>query len=132
MTDATKNLHFTKTHEWLTIENGDATIGVTQHAQELLGDMVFVELPNVGHEVRAGEELGVLESVKAAADFYSPITGVVVAVNQHVAQNPALVNSDPFGEGWLVKLKVEKPALIPEELSTLLNQEEYQHEIKDN
>ena len=100
-----KNLKFTTTHEWLDSTGTEMKIGITEHAQELLGDMVFVELPEVGKEVMAGDELGVVESVKAASDFYAPISGVVVAINNVVNENPALVNSDPYGAGWLVKIK---------------------------
>ena len=125
MIDTPKNLKFTETHEWLDATEDDMKIGITAHAQELLGDMVFVELPQVGDEIHAGDELGVLESVKAASDFYAPISGVVVEVNEHVSENPALVNSDPYGEGWLVKMR---PHDI-EELNTLLDDEEYQNEL---
>ena len=122
-------LKFTRTHEWLQTEADVMTVGITEHAQQLLGDMVFVELPEVGDEISAGDELGVVESVKAASDFYSPITGTVVAVNQQVSENPALVNSDPLGAGWLVKLRASNPA----ELNDLLNLDQYQNEIaKDN
>lgn len=129
MNDTPPNLRFTETHEWLNIDQDSITIGVTQHAQELLGDMVFVELPTIGHEVHAGEELGVLESVKAASDFYAPVSGVVIAVNHLVAENPALVNNDPYGAGWLVKLQIEDPATLSEEITELLDDEEYQNEI---
>ena len=95
MTDTPKNLRFTQTHEWLNSDQDDMIVGITEHAQQLLGDMVFVDLPDVGEEVKAGDELGVLESVKAASDFYAPISGVVVAVNQQVNDDPALVNTDP-------------------------------------
>ena len=102
------DLKFTRTHEWLKSNGTEMTIGITEHAQQLLGDMVFVELPEKGDEVNAGDELGVVESVKAASDFYAPISGVVIAVNQQVSENPALVNSDPYGAGWLVKIKAIK------------------------
>ena len=125
MSDTPKNFKFTRTHEWLNIEQSDMTIGITEHAQELLGDMVFVELPEVGAEVNAGDEIGVVESVKAASDFYSPISGVIVAINQQVIDDPALVNSDPYNAGWLVKIK----ASSPDELNVLLNADQYQNEI---
>ncbi|HHF7344582.1 TPA: glycine cleavage system protein GcvH [Legionella feeleii] len=121
------DLKFTRTHEWLKSGGDEYTIGITEHAQQLLGDMVFVELPETGDEFKAGDELGVVESVKAASDFYAPISGVVVAVNQEVSANPALVNSDPYGAGWLVKLKAHNPA----ELNELLNAEQYQNEIAE-
>ncbi len=123
------DLKFTRTHEWLESNaEGIMTIGITEHAQQLLGDMVFVELPTEGHEVVAGGELGVVESVKAASDFYAPVGGVVVAVNQNVSDNPALVNSDPYGAGWLVKIKANNLA----ELDGLLNAEQYQNEIAED
>ena len=120
-------LKFTSTHEWLKKEQNDVIIGITDHAQELLGDMVFVELPEIGDEVSAGEELGVVESVKAASDFYAPVSGVVTAVNEMVVENPGLVNSDPYAAGWLVKLKPNHP----EEIETLLTSEQYQNEIAE-
>lgn len=125
MSDTPPNLKFTETHEWLDTSNDDIIIGITEYAQQLLGDMVFVELPQVGDEIHAGDELGVLESVKAASDFYAPISGVVIAVNDQVNENPALVNSDPYGAGWLVKMHAHDI----QELNALLDDEEYQNEI---
>lgn len=119
------DLKFTATHEWLQAGQDEVTVGITEHAQELLGDMVFVELPEIGDEVHAGDELGVVESVKAASDFYAPISGVVTAINEAVAENPALVNSAPYAEGWLVKLKPRDLG----ELENLLSAEQYQNEI---
>lgn len=122
------DLKFTRTHEWLQVTNNDeASIGITEHAQQLLGDMVFVELPAEGDEINAGDELGVVESVKAASDFYAPMSGVVIAVNQQVCDNPAIVNSDPYGAGWLVKIRLKNPA----ELSELLTREQYENEIAE-
>lgn len=121
------DLKFTATHEWLKTEPEEVTIGITDHAQQLLGDMVFVELPEVGDEVNVGQELGVVESVKAASDFYAPISGVVTAVNEAVSANPALVNTDPYATGWLVKLKPTNPS----EMNDLLNADQYQNEIAE-
>lgn len=121
-------IKFTNTHEWLKEDQNEVTVGITDHAQQLLGDMVFVELPEIGDKVSAGEELGVVESVKAASDFYAPISGVVTAVNDVVIENPALVNSDPYAAGWLVKLKPSHP----EEINTLLTAEQYQNEIAED
>lgn len=121
-------LKFTQTHEWLQADADEMTVGITEHAQQLLGDMVFVELPEEGDEVKAGDELGVVESVKAASDFYAPISGVVIAVNQQVNENPALVNADPYGAGWLVKIRASNPA----ELNELLNADQYQNEIAED
>ncbi|MFA6303085.1 MAG: glycine cleavage system protein GcvH [Legionella sp.] len=121
------DLKFTATHEWLQVEQDDVVIGITDHAQQLLGDMVFVELPEVGDFVAAGDELGVVESVKAASDFYAPVSGTVIAVNEAVVDNPALVNTDPYSEGWLVKLKPSEP----DEIQELLNADQYQTEIAE-
>lgn len=121
-------LKFTKTHEWLREGPAEVTVGITAHAQELLGDMVFVELPEIGQEVSAGDELGVVESVKAASDFYAPISGVVTAVNDAVIANPALVNTDPYLEGWLVKLKPNQS----EQINVLLSNDQYQREIAES
>lgn len=121
-------LKYTKTHEWVRLDNGDYLVGITEHAQKLLGDLVFVELPEPGDEVKAGDELGVVESVKAASDFYAPISGTVVGVNQDVCENPALVNKDPYAAGWLVRLR----ARHVEELALLLDDNEYQLEIAED
>ncbi len=123
------DLKFTSTHEWLKEEHEHVVVGITEHAQQLLGDMVFVELPELGDTVNAGDELGVVESVKAASDFYAPVSGTVVAVNQAVVSEPALVNTDPYNQGWLVKLQPSHK----EEINQLLNASQYQNEIaKDN
>lgn len=122
------DLKFTHTHEWLREDNNEVVVGITEHAQQLLGDMVFVELPEEGDEVNVGDELGVVESVKAASDFYAPISGVVIAVNQAVSDNPSLVNNDPYGAGWLVKIQASNPS----EINTLLTVEQYENEIKDH
>lgn len=122
------DLKFTATHEWLKTGDSEMTIGITEHAQQLLGDMVFVEFPEIGREFKTGEELGVVESVKAASDFYAPVSGVVIAVNEEVRANPALVNSDPYDAGWLVKIKASNP----QELQQLLNAEQYEKEIAED
>lgn len=122
------DLKFTTTHEWLKPGTPEMTMGITEHAQQLLGDMVFVELPEVGREFKAGDELGVVESVKAASDFYAPVSGVVIAVNEEVSANPALVNSDPYEAGWLVKIKASNP----QEINQLLNADQYEKEIAED
>lgn len=121
------DLKFTTTHEWLQVGQNEVTVGITDHAQQLLGDMVFVELPQVGEEFSAGDEIGVVESVKAASDFYAPISGVVTAVNDAVVNNPAIVNNAPYTEGWLVKMK---PSQLSE-TEKLLNSDQYQNEIAE-
>jgi glycine cleavage system H protein len=96
---------YSETHEWVTLDGGNATIGITEYAQAQLGDVVFLELPRVGQRLQAGDTFGVIESVKAASDLYAPVEGTVAAVNEDLAGKPDLVNSDPFGAGWLVKLE---------------------------
>ena len=97
-------MRFTKDHEWIRLEGDVATVGITDHAQNALGDVVFVDLPEAGREVAAGEALAVVESVKAASDVYAPVAGRVLESNAALAENPALVNSAPTGEGWFFKL----------------------------
>lgn len=128
MSDTPKNLRFTQTHEWINHNQDEMIVGITEHAQQLLGDMVFVDLPQIGDEVSAGDELGVVESVKAASDFYAPISGVIIAINEQVNENPALVNSDPYGAGWLVKIKANDV----NDINALLDAEQYQKEIAED
>lgn len=123
-----KDLKFTSTHEWVRAEQDVVTIGITDHAQQLLGDMVFVELPSIGEVFSLGDELGVVESVKAASDFYAPISGVVTAVNEAVISDPSIVNSDPYNRGWLVQLN---PSHV-NELDDLLSAEQYLDEIAED
>lgn len=100
-----ENLKYTKTHEWARLEgDGTVTVGITDHAQSQLGDLVFVELPEVGTTVAAGRECAVVESVKAAADVYSPLNGKVLAVNEALTDSPELINEEPYGKGWLFRL----------------------------
>ena len=109
------NLRYTKSHEWVrTDDDGLVTMGITDHAQELLGDMVFVELPETGRGVNAGEECGVVESVKAASDLYAPVAGEITEVNEALSSSPELVNSDPFGEGWILRIKPANPGDVDE------------------
>lgn len=114
---------FTSTHEWINPNNEHMNIGITDHAQKLLGDLVYVELPEEGRIVKAGEEIGVVESVKAASDFYAPVSGTISAVNHELINSPELINSSPFENGWLVKIKPSNP----DELKTLMDTEQYQH-----
>ena len=99
------NLFYTKDHEWLEFEGDTVTLGISAHAQEQLGDIVFVELPDEEREVKMGDQLGVVESTKAVSDFYSSVDGKVIEVNNTVADSPETINSDPYGDGWLVKIK---------------------------
>jgi glycine cleavage system H protein len=98
--------YYTETHEWVTVEDAVATIGITDYAQAQLGDVVFLELPRVGKELEAGDSFGVVESVKAASDLYSPVAGTVAEVNESLNTNPELVNRDPYGDGWLIKVQM--------------------------
>jgi glycine cleavage system H protein len=97
---------YTKSHEWITVDGKNVTVGITDFAQSELGDVVFLELPSPGRRVQARESFGVIESVKAASDLYSPVSGHITEVNQKLAANPELVNSDPYGDGWILKLEL--------------------------
>lgn len=106
MSNVPEDLKYTKSHEWIRQEDdGSLTIGVTDHAQDMLGDMVFVELPEVGGSLEVGEDCAVVESVKAASDVYAPVSGEVVAVNESLEDSPDLVNKDPYGDGWLFRVQ---------------------------
>jgi len=105
---------YTKSHEWVTAEGKSVTVGITDFAQSQLGDVVFLELPAPGRKLTAGESFGVVESVKAASDLYSPVSGRITAVNEKLAAHPELINSDPYGDGWI--LKVELAGELPEGL----------------
>ncbi len=122
MSEIPNELKYVASHEWVRVEDdGTVTIGVTHHAQDLLGDVVFVELPEVGAHLSAGDEAGVVESVKAASDIYAPLSGEVVAINEDLEDSPELVNSDPFGDGWFFRLKISDKA----ELDELLDADGY-------
>ncbi len=122
MSELPTDLRFAKSHEWIRDEgDGTATIGITDHAQEQLGDLVFVELPEVGASVTQGSECAVVESVKAASDIYSPASGEVVAVNEDLGDAPETVNNDPFGDGWIFKVKLEDAS----QLGALLDADGY-------
>ncbi|OAT45602.1 glycine cleavage system H protein [Proteus hauseri ATCC 700826] len=128
MSQIPSELKYAQSHEWVRSEgNGEYTVGISEHAQELLGDMVFVDLPEVGREVNAGEDCAVAESVKAASDIYSPLSGEIIAVNEELEGSPERVNSAPYGEGWLFRIKANNES----ELNDLLSAEGYQ-ELVDN
>ena len=119
------NLKYTTSHEWVKTEaDGTITVGITQHAQELLGDMVFVESPEVGRKVKAKEECAVVESVKAAADIYAPVTGVVTGINEELANEPEKINAEPFG-AWLFKMKPDNAA----DVAALMDAAAYQKHV---
>ncbi|PXB16084.1 glycine cleavage system protein GcvH [Vibrio parahaemolyticus] len=123
-----KTLTFTDSHEWVR-DNGDGTvtIGISEHAQEMLGDVVFVDLPDVEDEVEAGESFSLVESVKAASDIYSPVTGEVVEINEELEDSPELINEEPYEGGWIVKVKLSDPS----ELDDLKDAEEYLSSIEE-
>jgi glycine cleavage system H protein len=116
------SVHFTREHEWISVDGEVGTIGITDYAQKQLGDVVFVELPEIGASVRQGEQAGVVESVKAASEVYAPASGTVTAVNEGLSENPGLVNEDAGGGGWFFKIKIDNPA----ELAALLDGKSYQ------
>lgn len=122
MSNIPNELKYVASHEWIREEgDGVVVIGITEHAQDLLGDVVFVELPDVGDNVSAGDDAGVVESVKAASDVYAPLSGEVVEINEALEDSPELVNSDPYGDGWFFKLKLSDVA----ELEDLLDADGY-------
>ena len=120
------SLYFTKEHEWIRVEGDTATVGISNHAQEALGDIVFAEVPETGRKVSKGQEAAVVESVKAASDVYAPVSGEVVEGNSKVADDPSIVNSDPEGEGWFFKLKLDNAS----ELDGLMNEAAYRDWVK--
>ena len=115
------SLKYTEDHEWIHVEGDVATVGITHHAQDALGDVVFVDLPEVGKSFAQKDVAGVVESVKAAADVYMPVTGEIVEVNEDLRNDPALANSDPLGKGWFFKVKLAQPA----EVDALLDETAY-------
>ncbi len=121
MSNNPSELRYVDTHEWIRLEDGLAVVGITDHAQDLLGDVVFVELPEVDADVSTGEEIAVVESVKAASDIYAPLTGTIVEVNEALADAPESVNSDPYGDGWMFKMKLSDES----ELENTLSADEY-------
>ena len=114
-------LKFTEEHEWVRVEGDVATVGITEHATEQLGDLVFVELPEVGATLAKGDTAGTVESVKAASDVYAPVSGEVIEVNEAITENPEKVNEDPMGEGWFFKMKLSDPS----ELDSLMGEDAY-------
>jgi glycine cleavage system H protein len=119
------DLKYTKSHEWVRINGDTATVGITDHAQHELTDIVFVELPDKGRKVKAGEACAVVESVKTASDIYSPLSGEILEANKSVMDDPALANTEPFGSGWFFKIKLSSPT----ELNALLTPDKYKAQI---
>lgn len=130
MSELPGDLLYTKDHEWLRRDDdGNVTIGVTDHAQAALGDLVYVELPEVGQDVESGGDMAVVESVKAASDVYAPIDGSVLAINEDLADDPEKINGDPYGDGWIVKLQPsgdmdQSDLLTPDDYQSLLDEED--------
>lgn len=128
MSDIPSELKYTKEHEWIRLDDeGNAVIGITDHAQELLGDMVYIELPEVEDTIATGDETGVVESVKAASDIYAPISGEIIEVNEELGDSPEYVNSEPYDSGWLYKMTVGNEG----DLNELLSADEYADLIAD-
>ena len=128
MSNIPSHLKYTESHEWVDAdEHGNARIGISDHAQAALGDLVFVELPVVGDEISQGDPSAVVESVKAASDIYTPVSGKVVAVNEELDADPAIINSDPYGDGWLFELEL----IDVEELEGLKDAEAYEETLED-
>ena len=128
MSEVPTELKFLSTHEWVLVEGDIATIGVSDHAQELLGDLVYVELPEQGSTVAAGDSVGVIESVKAASDTYAPLSGEIIEVNDQLEDAPEQINNDPYGDGWMYKIALEDL----EEVENLLDAEAYTDSIAED
>jgi glycine cleavage system H protein len=120
-----ENLKYTKDHEWILVEGTTGTVGITDHAQGELGDVVFVELPAAGKSVKHGESFGTIEAVKAVSDLYAPVSGQITGTNGELSENPELVNKDPYGKGWMVKIKITNP----DELKGLMDAAAYKASI---
>ena len=120
-------LRYTKDHEWVRVDGDIAVVGISDYAQSQLGDVVYVELPEIGQRVAQGEQAAVVESVKAASEVYAPVSGEVVAVNDGLAADPATVNADPTGEGWFLKLRLDDP----KELDALMDEEAYRRFVAE-
>ena len=125
MSNVPSDLKYTKSHEWVRVSGDTATVGITDHAQHELTDIVFVELPETGKQFKSGEAAAVVESVKTASDIYSPVSGQILETNKAVVDNPALANTEPYAGGWFFKIKLSNPA----ELNSLLSPEGYQAQI---
>ncbi len=122
MHDVLENLLYSKDHEWIELDGAIGTVGISDHAQAELSDVVFVDLPEVGTVIAAGDAVAVVESVKAASDVFSPVSGEVLEVNEELANDPSLINSDPYGAGWLYKIRLD----VPGETDDLMNAADYE------
>lgn len=128
MSQSPQELRYVSSHEWVRLEDdGTATIGITDHAQEALGDVVFVELPEVGAQLGAGDEAGVVESVKAASDIYAPIGGEIIAINENLEDSPEVINADPYGDGWFFRMRLDDVG----DVEALMTAEQYDASCED-
>ncbi len=123
--EAPPGLKYSKEHEWVAAEETVATVGITDHAQEQLGEIVYIELPSIGEKISKDDPFGVVESVKAVSDIYAPVSGTVLEVNEDLAESPEVVNEDPYGDGWLIKVRVSDPG----DLDDLMDNDEYSQMI---
>ncbi|CAA0115364.1 Glycine cleavage system H protein [BD1-7 clade bacterium] len=126
MSDLPTELKYASSHEWARLEDGVVTVGITDHAQEALGDVVYVELPEVGDQINAQDEAGVVESVKAASDIYAPVSGEVIAINEDLEDAPETINGDAYGDGWFFKIRISDET----ELENLMASDDYQLQIE--
>ena len=122
MANVPEDLHYSKDHEWVRVDGGEAIIGITDYAQNSLGDVVYVELPKAGDEFAANESFGSVESVKAVSEVFTPVAGAVTQINESLADEPETVNSDPYGQGWMIRVKMSHPG----EVDSLLTAAEYE------
>ncbi|MBL7002992.1 MAG: glycine cleavage system protein GcvH [Gammaproteobacteria bacterium] len=128
MSNVPSELRYLSSHEWVAVDGDIATVGISEHAQGLLGDLVFVELPEVGDELGAGDEAAVVESVKAASDVYAPISGEIIEVNEDLEDSPEIINADAFGDGWIYKIKMSDP----DEFKDLMDATSYAESIAED
>lgn len=126
MSKTPAELKYAPSHEWVRVDGDVATVGITDHAQDALGDLVYVELPEIGDTVAAQDEAGVVESVKAASDIYAPVSGEIIAVNDALTDSPEIINGDPYHDGWMYKIRMSDPA----ELEDLLSAEDYDAQVE--
>lgn len=124
---STEELLFYKEHEWVRVENGTAVIGISDYAQDTLGDVVYLDLPGVGDELKAGDRIGEVESVKSTSDLYTPVSGKVVEVNQKASDTPEIINTEPYGGGWLYRIELSNTV----ELDSLMSASEYDEYVKE-
>lgn len=122
-----RELFYTESHEWAKVDGNKATVGITDYAQHELGDIVYIELPEVGREVKKGEVFGSVESVKAVSDLYSPLSGKVIEVNDELSSHPEFINQDPYGKGWIIKIEIKDE----KERNKLMNAESYELFVKE-